>query len=170
MFTTVVSNWNFSHGKFGLLSPRKASYDTVLLGKPRCSLALVRFHNLSISDMDYRIIDVHIDVNACDGTQWCADTIRQFAPKLTQGEKSLAAPGNRTCVRGVPVRRFINWATSPPQYFATTVCLHSADAPLTAHLATSAWLASAAALLGVHAYLPVGDSCSCYGLHLACSA
>ena len=35
--------------------------------------------------------------------------------KLTLGEKkeSLAAPGNRTCTSGVPLRRFTNWATSP---------------------------------------------------------
>ena len=34
--------------------------------------------------------------------------------KLTLGEKSLAAPGDRTCVIGLPVRRSTNWATSPP--------------------------------------------------------
>ena len=34
--------------------------------------------------------------------------------KLTIGEKSLTAPGNRTCVGGVPVRCSTNWATSPP--------------------------------------------------------
>ena len=30
-----------------------------------------------------------------------------------RGEKSLGAPGNRTCVSGVPVRRSTTWATSP---------------------------------------------------------
>ena len=39
--------------------------------------------------------------------------------KLTLGEKSLAAPENRTCLSGVPVRRSTNWATSPPQ-----ICFH----------------------------------------------
>ena len=34
--------------------------------------------------------------------------------KLTLGEKSLAAPGNRTRLSGVPVRRSTNRATSPP--------------------------------------------------------
>ena len=33
---------------------------------------------------------------------------------LTLGEKSLAAPGNRTCVGSVPVRCSTNWATSLP--------------------------------------------------------
>ena len=31
LFTTVLSQWDFSHGKFGLLSPRKASCDRVAL-------------------------------------------------------------------------------------------------------------------------------------------
>ena len=34
------------------------------------------------------------------------------------GEESLAAPGNRTCLSGVPVRRSTNWATSPPQHLS----------------------------------------------------
>ena len=34
--------------------------------------------------------------------------------KLTLGEKSLAAPGNQTCIGGVKVHCSINWATSPP--------------------------------------------------------
>ena len=33
--------------------------------------------------------------------------------KLTLGENSLAAPGNRTCVSGVPVQWSTNWATAP---------------------------------------------------------
>ena len=33
--------------------------------------------------------------------------------KLTLGEKALAAPGNRTCLSGVTLRRSSNWATSP---------------------------------------------------------
>ena len=45
----------------------------------------------------------------------CTDTVRESAWKLTLGEKSLAAPGNRTCVSGVPVRCSINWAASPPE-------------------------------------------------------
>ena len=31
--TTVLSQWDFSHGKFGLQSPGKASFDTVTLPK-----------------------------------------------------------------------------------------------------------------------------------------
>ena len=34
--------------------------------------------------------------------------------KWTQGEKSLAAPGNQTCISGVLVWCSANWATSPP--------------------------------------------------------
>ena len=59
--------------------------------------------------MDYGIFNVHTDVNACDCTLGCTDKCLHW--KLTLGEKSLAAPGNRTSVGGVPVRRFTNWAT-----------------------------------------------------------
>ena len=34
--------------------------------------------------------------------------------KLTLGEKSLAAPGNRACFSDMPVRHSTHWATSPP--------------------------------------------------------
>ena len=45
--------------------------------------------------------------------------IRQSALKLklTLGEKSLAAPGDRTCVSSMPVRFSTNWATSPPSFW-----------------------------------------------------
>ena len=46
--------------------------------------------------------NVRTDVNSCDCARRCTDTVRKSA--LTHGEKSLAAPGNRTCVGGVPVR------------------------------------------------------------------
>ena len=66
------------------------------------------FHNPPNFDMDYRIFDVRTDVNACGCTRGCTDTVRESALKVDSGEKSLAAPGNRTCVSGVPVRRSAN--------------------------------------------------------------
>ena len=39
----------------------------------------------------------------------CTDTVGESALKdFTLGEKSLAAPGNRTCLSGVPVQRSTN--------------------------------------------------------------
>ena len=35
---------------------------------------------------------------------------------MSLGEKSLAAPGNQTCLSGVPVQRSTDWATSPPPF------------------------------------------------------
>ena len=59
--------------------------------------------------MDYGIFNVHTDVNACECTLGCADTVRESALKIDSGEgKSLAAPGNRTCVNGVPAWRSTN--------------------------------------------------------------
>ena len=59
------------------------------------------------------IYNVRRDVNASDCTGRLYGHRKSLHWKLTQGEKSLAAPGNRTCVSGVPVRCCTNWATSP---------------------------------------------------------
>ena len=46
----------------------------------------------------------------------CRDTVRKSALKVDpREEKSLPAPGNRTCVSGVPVRCSTNWTTFPPR-------------------------------------------------------
>ena len=49
--------------------------------------------------------------NACDCTRGCTEQNKRSA----LGEKNLAAPGNRTCVGGVPVRCTTNCATSRNQ-------------------------------------------------------
>ena len=41
------------------------------------------------SDMDYRILYVHKDVNACDCTPGCKDTVTESALKLILGENPL---------------------------------------------------------------------------------
>ena len=54
--------------------------------------------------MDYKIFNMCTDVNACDCTQGCTDTVRESALKVDSGgEKSLAALGNRTCISSMPV-------------------------------------------------------------------
>ena len=58
--------------------------------------------------------NVRTNVNACGCTRGCTDARQSLHWKLTLGEKSLAVPGNRICLSGVPVRRSTNWATSPP--------------------------------------------------------
>ena len=40
LFTTVFSQWDFSRGKFGLLSPGKSSCDRVALPNLRCKLGV----------------------------------------------------------------------------------------------------------------------------------
>ena len=45
LFTTVLSEWDFSHGKFGLLSPGKASCDRVALPNLPCMLGVLVFLN-----------------------------------------------------------------------------------------------------------------------------
>ena len=40
--------------------------------------------------MDYGIFNVRRDINACDGTQRCADTVKESAVKVDDERKSLA--------------------------------------------------------------------------------
>ena len=79
---TLLSHWDSSYGTFGLLSPWKANYDRVTLPKLRCMLGVSLFHNSPKSDMDYRIFNVHTDVNTCDCTRGCTNTVTEFALKV----------------------------------------------------------------------------------------
>ena len=45
------------------------------------------FHNPPNSDMGYRIFNVRIDVNACDRTRGCTDTVRESALRVDSGRK-----------------------------------------------------------------------------------
>ena len=77
----------------------RATQSTVHAGCFKC------FHNPPNSGMDCMIFHVRTDVNACDCTRECMDTVRESALNVdSRREKSLDAPGNRTCVSGVPVQ------------------------------------------------------------------
>ena len=79
LFTTVLSQWHFSHGKYGLPSPGKASC--------YCMLGVLVFHNPPTSDMDNRILNVCRNVNACDCTRGFMATVRESALKVDSGRK-----------------------------------------------------------------------------------
>ena len=53
--------------------------------------------------MNHRIFNVCTDVNACDCTWGCMDTIIKPAMKFVSERKSLVALGNQTYVSGVLV-------------------------------------------------------------------
>ena len=56
------------------------------------------------SDVDYGIFNVRTDVNTCDFTRGCTDTVKEPALEVdSRRKKSFAAPGNRTCVGDVRV-------------------------------------------------------------------
>ena len=75
-------------------------------GKTSCAYCVfLCFHNPSNSGVDYRIFNVRTDVNACDCTRECTDTRKRVCTESWVWEKkTLAAPGNRTCVSGVTVQ------------------------------------------------------------------
>ena len=100
--------------------------------------------------MDYRIFNVRTTGNACDCTRGCTDTARESALKteswklkvwkLTLGEISLTAPGNRTCVRGMPVWYSTNWATSLPSAITNEDLLHQTNStPLVTKIKRQRW-------------------------------
>ena len=86
-FQLFCPKWDFSHGKFGWLSPGKASCDRVKLPYLRCILGVLEFHNPPKSEMDYMIFNVDTDVNACDCTRGCTDTGKESAPRVVSGRK-----------------------------------------------------------------------------------
>ena len=44
----------------------------------------------------------------------CTDAVRESSLKVDSGRKIPAAPGNQTCISGMPFRRCGSWATSLP--------------------------------------------------------
>ena len=83
--TTVLSCFDFSHGKLGLLSPAKAGCDRVTTHNELYVLGV-----LSVSIIHQTLIwttgsfNVHTDGNACDCTQRCMDIERESALKVEE--------------------------------------------------------------------------------------
>ena len=85
-FKQLSSHWDFSHGKFGLLSLGKGSCDRVAPPNLPCIL-VVFFHIPPNSDINYRIFNVCTDVNACNCTRGCRDTVRESALRVNSWRK-----------------------------------------------------------------------------------
>ena len=77
------------------------------------------FHNPSNSDMDYRIFNVHTDVDACSYTQGCTDSIRESSLKVHSGRPIPCRTVNQTYLSGVLVQRSTKWAK--PSFFLRLV-------------------------------------------------
>ena len=57
------------------------------------------FHNPPNSDMDYGIFNVHTDINACDCTRGCTDTVRESALKVDCRRKIPCRTGDSNLCR-----------------------------------------------------------------------
>ena len=110
-------------GKIRLLFPGKASCDsratqpTVHAG--RLSVSIIhRTLTWTTGSLTCSQMLVHAIAHESVRTPW-----ESLHWKWTLGKKSLAAPGNRTCVSGVTVRRSTNWATSSLPHFSSCLVL-----------------------------------------------
>ena len=75
-------------------------------------------HNPPKSDMNYRIVIVRTDVNACDCTRGCTDTRKRGCSESWLWEKIPCRTGESNLRQGRNGTRsdaLTNWATSPPQ-------------------------------------------------------
>ena len=87
LFNNSISHLDFSHGKFGLLSLGKASCDRVAFPNYSACQVFQCFCDPPNSDEKNRIFNVRTDVNACDCTLGCTDTVRESALKVDSGRK-----------------------------------------------------------------------------------
>ena len=110
----VLSLWDF-YRKFSLLSQRKASCDS------HSTRPTVYAGCFSVSI-------IHWPLTWTTGSLTCTQMLMHAVAqrgvwKLTLGEKSFAASGNRSCLCDVPVQRPNTWATSPP-FHSKPLLLH----------------------------------------------
>ena len=85
LFTTILSQWDFSFGKFGLLFPGESQVRQSRATQPTVHAGC--FHNPPNSDVNYRIFNVRTDVNACDWTGGVRTLVRECALKVDSGRK-----------------------------------------------------------------------------------
>ena len=89
--TTVLSPWDFFHENSGWLPLGKLDATESRYPTYGACWVFQFFHNPPNSDMDYRIFNVRTDVNTCECTRKCGNTVRESALKL--GEKPLPHQG-----------------------------------------------------------------------------
>ena len=104
LLIAVLSQWDFSHGKFWLLSPGKAICDS------HATQPMVHAWCLSVSII-YRTLawtfNMCTDVNTCDCTWGYMDTVRETALKVDSGRKM------PPCTREL---NLCQWCASPMLY------------------------------------------------------
>ena len=102
-------------GNSGCLPRRKTAAIESRYAAYGVCLVLWCFHNPPNTDMDNGIFNVCTDLKHAIAHGDVGTMFENLHWKWTLGENSLAAPGNRTCVSGVPVRCSTNWTTSPDE-------------------------------------------------------
>ena len=118
LFTTVLSQWDFSHGKFGLPSPGKSQLRQSRATQPTAHAGCfsVSIIHRTLTWTTGSLTCAQINVSACDCTRECTDARKRVCTESGLWEKNPSPHrGNRTCVGGVTDwRSWRNWATFPP--------------------------------------------------------
>ena len=114
---TVLSHWDFCHGKFGLLSHGESQLRKSRATQPAvhagCFNVAIIHRTLTWTTGSLTCAQLLIRAIAHGGVQTLYQSLHW---KLTLAEKSLAAPRTWAYVSGVPVRRSTNWGKTPPTW------------------------------------------------------
>ena len=86
--TTVMSHWDFSPGKLGMFFPGESQLRHSRATEPTVCAECFSVSIIHQTDMDYMVFSVRTDVNACDRTRGCTDTVRESALKVASGRKN----------------------------------------------------------------------------------
>ena len=115
-FTTVLSQWDFSQGKFGLLSPGKANCDRVARPNVRCMLGVLGVslihRTLTWTIWSLTCAQMLMHAIAHGG---CRDTVRESALKVDSGRKIPCRTGesNLRQLRASPMLYQLSYIPAP---------------------------------------------------------
>ena len=92
-FTTVLSQWDFSHGEIRVAFPGESQLRQSCYSTYGACWMFECFHNPLNSDMDYGIFKVRTDVIARGCTRGCTNTVGESALKVDPGRKIPSCTG-----------------------------------------------------------------------------
>ena len=108
----VLLHWDFSHGKFGLLSPGKASYDRIALPNPGCMVGV-----LVLPYFTELLSRTKRSLTFAKMSRGCTDAVRESALKVDSWRKIPCCTGESKLRqrRAGPTLYQLSYIPNPPQ-------------------------------------------------------